>query len=168
VCRAGSAYLAPPPRLSCPRYVTSGAGCSSSPCPVGKGRDMTRMQTFYLPALIVAAAVLMACAALLAVSEKAQASFPGENGRIAYVAFGGTNSGIYTINPYGSGKTKVTNSNRGEDEPAYSPNGKRIAYAGYDETDYEIYTFNVGGGGGRLQVTDTAHYARDPSWESGP
>jgi hypothetical protein len=66
---------------------------------------MTRRRTFYLPALIVAAAVLMAyAAALLAVSEKAQAAFPGENGRIAYVAFGGTNSGIYTINPNGSGK----------------------------------------------------------------
>lgn len=66
---------------------------------------MTRRRTFYLPALIVAAAVLMAyAAALLAVSEKAQATFPGENGRLAYVAFGGTNSGIYTINPNGSGK----------------------------------------------------------------
>jgi Tol biopolymer transport system component len=129
---------------------------------------MTRRRTFYLPALIVAAAVLMAyAAALLAVSEKAQATFPGENGRIAYVAFGGTNSGIYTINPNGSGKTKVTNSNRWEDEPAYSPSGKKIVYVANDGTESEIYIIDVGGGG-KSQVANTAHYARDPSWGSRP
>ena len=91
MCRAGSAYLAPPPRLSCPRYVTSGAGCSSSPCPVGKGRDMTRMQTFYLPALIVAGVLLACAAAVLAVSREVEATFPAKNGKIAYVAFRVTN-----------------------------------------------------------------------------
>ena len=73
----------------------------------GKGKDLTR-RTLYLPALIVAA-VLMACAAalLLALSEKAEATFPGKNGRIAYSGFGGgTDTGIYTINPDGSGKTR--------------------------------------------------------------
>ena len=45
---------------------------------------MTR-RTLYLPALIVAA-VLVACAGgLLALSEKAEATFPGKNGKIAYV-----------------------------------------------------------------------------------
>jgi hypothetical protein len=40
-----------------------------------------------LPALIVAA-VLMACAVVvLVVSEKAEATFPGKIGRIAYSAF---------------------------------------------------------------------------------
>jgi hypothetical protein len=52
----------------------------------------------YLPALIVAAAVLMACvAALLAVSEKAEATFPGKNGKIAYTGTGATDDEIYTI-----------------------------------------------------------------------
>mgnify|MGYP003297384132 CR=1 FL=1 len=49
----------------------------------GKGRDLTR-RMLYLPALIVAA-VLMACAAaLLTVSEKAEATFPGKNGRLPH------------------------------------------------------------------------------------
>jgi hypothetical protein len=49
----------------------------------GKGRDLTR-RMLYLPALIVAAG-LMACAVVvLVVSEKAEATFPGKNGRIAY------------------------------------------------------------------------------------
>src|SRR5215203_3641641 len=74
----------------------------------GKGRDLTR-RMLYLPALIVAA-VLMACAAVvIVVSEKAEATFPGKNGRIAYSGFGGrTDGGIYTINPGGDGKSKVT------------------------------------------------------------
>jgi hypothetical protein len=43
----------------------------------GEGRDLTR-RMLYLPALIVAA-VLMACAVVvLALSEKAEATFPGK------------------------------------------------------------------------------------------
>jgi hypothetical protein len=80
----------------------------------------------YLPALIVAA-VLVACAvALLAVSEKAKATFPGKNGGISYSAFGErTDDAIYTIDPGGGGKIEGT---RGL-QPSYSPNGKRLAYA---------------------------------------
>jgi hypothetical protein len=57
--------------------------------PREKGRDMTR-RTLYLPALLgtLAAAVLMACAAaVLAASERTEATFPGKNGRIAYASY---------------------------------------------------------------------------------
>src|SRR5215217_308962 len=51
---------------------------------------LARGWTLYLPAMI-AAAVTVACAvALSAVSEKAEATFPGKNGRIAYSATTGT------------------------------------------------------------------------------
>jgi Tol biopolymer transport system component len=121
--------------------------------------------TLYLPVMIAAAVACLV--ALSAVSGEAGASFPGKNGRIAYVAFGGNNSGIYTIKPDRSGKTRITNNAREEDDPAYSPSGKRIAFSGYDGHDTEIYTINVGGGG-KSQVTDTVHYARSPSWGSRP
>src|SRR5215217_401864 len=67
-----------------------------------KGTAMARRTRLYLPALIVAAAVLIACAAaVLAVSREAEATFPGKNGKIAYVAWGFTSAAaeIYTINP---------------------------------------------------------------------
>jgi WD40-like Beta Propeller Repeat len=104
---------------------------------------MARRGTLYLPVMI-AAAVLMACAvALLAVSKEADATFPGKNGRIAYSAFGErTDEAIYTITPGGGAKTKVT---RGY-QPSYSPDGKKIAYTMFDGNDTEIYTINVGGG----------------------
>jgi hypothetical protein len=64
-------------------------------------------RTLHLPALLgtLAAAVLMACAAaLLTVSEKAEATFPGKNGRIAYSAYEGNDYEIYTINSRGRDK----------------------------------------------------------------
>ncbi len=111
---------------------------------------MPRRRTLHLPALLgtLAAAVLLACAgALLAVSREADATFPDKNGKIAYES-GGV---IYSINPDGSAKIKVTNTRAGDfpiDHPIdYSPTGKKITYTNYDGTyhDTEIYTIKVGG-----------------------
>ena len=92
----------------------------------------------------------------------AGATFPGPNGKIAYMVL--NDSGIYTINPGGGGKTKVAVGQ----EPSYSPDGKRIAYSGYDGNDSEICTINVGGGG-KSQVTNTTNsLAGSPSWGRRP
>src|SRR5215204_3999998 len=121
---------------------------------------MTRM-TLYLPALIVAA-VLVACAGgLLAVSEKAEATFPGKNGKIAYVRNDGNDREIYTINPGGGDDTQHTHDNTGSYVPSYSPDGKRIAYTGLNR-DYDksaIHTISVRGGGSS-KVTEGS----DPSY----
>jgi hypothetical protein len=102
---------------------------------------MARGRTPYLPALVVAG-VLVACAvAVLGLSEKAEATFPGKNGRIAYMGKGG----IYTIYPGGGDRAQLTH-NRGSGWPSYSPNGKKIVYKGWDGHDDEIYTMNAGGG----------------------
>jgi Tol biopolymer transport system component len=107
----------------------------------------------YLPALIVAA-VLMACAVVvLALSEKAEATFPGKNGRIAYAGWNrGKDFEIYTINPDGSGKTQLTHNNTDDLDPAYSPDGKRIAYTDLTLNEHgpHIYSIKVGGGGKSL------------------
>ena len=124
---------------------------------------MARGRTLYLPVMI-AAAVLVACAvASLAVSEEAGAAFPGKNGRIAYNA-GGV---IYTINPDGSAKSKVTNTSMAGDPIDYSPDGKRITYMSYEgfndgsltgpQKDAEIYTIKVDGTG-KFQLTNNNRY----------
>src|SRR5215210_1005474 len=123
---------------------------------------MTR-RTLYLPALIVAA-VLMACAAaLLAASERAEATFPGKNGRIAYERGGA----IYTINTDGTGKTKVTNTHVSGYAFDLSPTGKKITYMSYEgfndgkqggpQKDSEIYTINVGESA-KINVTNNNRY----------
>jgi hypothetical protein len=113
---------------------------------------MTRIRTLYLPALIVMT-VLMTCAAvLLAVSEKAEATFLGNNGRIAYSALdGGVDEKIYTIKPGGGAKTKITKGY----QPSFLPHGKRIAYT-------------VLGGNSARDAFSKSHQGFQPSAGKGP
>jgi TolB protein len=120
----------------------------------GGGKKMVKTK----PSGVLAAAggALVAVGSLMVMlmvveARPAEATFPGPNGKIAYSVL---NSGIYTINPGGGGKSKVTDTlMSGDAKPSYSPNGKRIAYSDYDGNDFEIYTINVGGGG-KTQVTN--------------
>jgi hypothetical protein len=91
---------------------------------------MASRGTFYEPVMI-AAAVTVACAvALSAVSQKkAEATFPGKNGRIAYQ---GSDRVIYTIDPDGGGKTKVTTNHMEAYAPSFSADGKKMAYTVWD------------------------------------
>jgi hypothetical protein len=100
--------------------------------PAKKGRDMPRL-TLYLPAMLVG--VLVAggvawAAAVLVASKETNTAFPdtafaGKNGKIAYQDRYGV---IYTINPDGSGKTKVTDICVAPTAGGYSPTGKKITY----------------------------------------
>jgi Tol biopolymer transport system component len=137
----------------------------------GRGRDLTR-RMLYLPALIVAA-VLMACAVVVLVaSEKAEATFPGKNGKIAYQD--GHSLVIYTINPNGSAKQEVTKTSTGGDTALdYSPDGKKITYTSHEgfndgnptgpQKDAEIYTINVGGSD-RTNLTNNDRGDEDSSY----
>jgi Tol biopolymer transport system component len=90
---------------------------------------------------------VVACAvALLAVSERAEATFPGKNGRIACSSYDGNDYEIYTVNSRGGDKFQVTSNNRDDYSPSYSPNGKRIVFVELDRNDAEIYTINASGG----------------------
>ncbi len=124
-------------------------------------------RTLYLPVMIVAAVALACLVALSAISEKAEATFPGKNSRIAYSAFdfdGGLDETIYTIKAGGGSKTKVT---RGY-QPSFSPEGKKMAYTVFGGADTEIYTIKVGGGG-KYPVTHTNNaFVIGPSWGSRP
>src|SRR5215203_690398 len=122
-------------------------------------------RTLYLPVLIVAA-VLMGCApAVLAVSGKAEAAFPGKNGKIAYVRNDGNDYEIFAIDGGGGDKTQLTNDNTGNYAPSYSPGGKKIAYSGSTSSgDTEIYTIDAGGGGRKVQLTHNNTDEFDPDY----
>jgi len=131
--------------------------------PPQKGRSMTtRVRTLHLPALLlVAAAVLVACAAaVFAVSGKAEATFPGVNGKIAYSAYDENDQEIYTINPGGGGKTQVTNTAGQAYSPSYSPDSRKIAYVGTGG----IYTTSATGGGGTFKVTNGDTSVGEPDY----
>src|SRR5919112_1280352 len=123
-------------------------------------------RTLYLP-LMIAATMAAACAvALSAVSQKAEATFPGKNGRIAYSGYDGNDYEIYTINSRGEAKRKVTNNNRDDYSPSYSPDGKKIAYMVYSNAAgrTEIYTIYVGGGG-KSKLTSGGQPSYSPDGE---
>jgi Tol biopolymer transport system component len=107
---------------------------------------------------LVAVGLLMLMVVMVE-AEPAGAAFPGKNGRIAYSSYEGTfpkgDFEIYTINPDGSGKRRLTNNDTDEFDVSYSPDGKRIVYAGQDgpKGDLEIYTINARGGG-KSRVTN--------------
>jgi TolB protein len=81
--------------------------------------------------------LLLVCLVVLAglVAAPAQATFPGENGRIAYTWHAGGEGfeegptprlvGVFSIRPDGSGRRLVA---RRGTQPHYSPDGRRIAF----------------------------------------
>jgi len=93
--------------------------------------------------------------------------------KIAYESYEGFNDGnptgpqkdseIYTIGVGGGAKTNVTDNNRYDVAPSYSPDGKRIAYAGSDGHDLEIYTTNTDGTG-KIRLTNNGPDDLDPSY----
>ena len=79
---------------------------------------LARRRKFYVPVMI-ASALAMACAvALLAVlQKKAEATFPGTNGMIAYQGHDGNDYEIYTINSSGGDKIQITNNYKDDRTP---------------------------------------------------
>jgi dipeptidyl aminopeptidase/acylaminoacyl peptidase len=62
---------------------------------------------------------------------------PSTNGRIAFMSTQDGNPEIYTVNPDGSGLTRLTYSDSGDIAPAWSPDGTKIAFGcgSWPETD---------------------------------
>jgi WD40-like Beta Propeller Repeat len=88
--------------------------------------------------------------------RSAQAAYPGVDGQIAFVHGGN----IYTIEPNGSGLTRLTSGGR-HAGPRWSPDGKQIAY---------VYRGNLwimgASGGDKTKITHAAPGYTDarPSW----
>jgi Tol biopolymer transport system component len=104
--------------------------------------------------------------ALAAISAPAWATFPGQNGRIAFASDEAGGLDIWTINPDGSGAVNVTAdpSIPGFDlEPDWSPNGTKIAFRSGPVATAEIYTMNADGTG-LAQLTSNAFKDYTPAW----
>ena len=67
-------------------------------------------------------------AAAVTLVPTAEAAFPGENGKIAFVSYRYGNAEIHTVNPDGTANANVTNHPARDTEPAWSPDGKKIAF----------------------------------------
>jgi TolB protein len=117
-------------------------------------------------ATTMVAAMLATCGvAIFALKEPAQAAYPGENGRIAYVAHlpSGLHE-IYTMKPSGTERKKLTNNSAYDTSPVYSPSGTKIAFASVREGGVsEIYTINAKDGTDQRNLSGSTN-GKDPAY----
>ena len=114
--------------------------------------------------MMVAAALVAACVALVVAQEPARATFPGQNGDIAFVerAADGTYQ-IFTVSPSGENLRQLTFDNTSKESPAWSPDGRKIAFVGQGPSGRDIYTMNADGSG-KVAVTSSKKDDHDPAW----
>ena len=106
------------------------------------------------------ASLLIVIAVALAAAP-AQAAYPGQNGRIAF-ASGGFPRALVTIEPDGSGSTKIVDQG---DDPAWSPDGTKIAYTAPPTLTHGPQLAIVDADGtGTVFPTGTADNESQPSW----
>jgi TolB protein len=108
----------------------------------------------------------------LSVAAPAQATFPGDNGRISFHRFTGTEESpqqaIFTIRPAGFGARRVTNfgdPNEYSGYPDWSPDGERLAFEADPSGSGppQIWTSDPDGSRAR-QLTGLSGAAVDPAW----
>jgi Tol biopolymer transport system component len=113
-------------------------------------------------------ALVGACVVGLLLAVPAHATSPGANGRIAFEGIGypgHTAPEIYTMNADGSALSRVTNDNRVDAAPAWSPDGTKIAYLheyGGNNPLWSINVVNPDGTGQTKLFTDAQ--VGNPTW----
>ena len=103
-----------------------------------------------------ALALLLSCGvALIGVALPAQAAFPGDNGKIAFVRGGD----LYTMDSDGDPQINLTNGNGGTD-PAWSSDGSKLAFV----RGGDVYTMSADGSGEPSNITNSPENECSPTW----
>jgi hypothetical protein len=106
---------------------------------------------------LLLSAVLAIALSSVAVAPVADAAFPGQNGRIAYVTTAGDHRVIATVNGQGGDPQPLIDLGSGRDaiNPAWSGDGQSVAFAGQTSPGgpFAIYAADAGGSAPPRQVT---------------
>ena len=124
-----------------------------------------------LVGVLIAAILLLSVYILspLPNQSTAFATFPGENGKIAFIATRDEDNQwhIYIMNAGGSKETRLTNNPANDFEPEWSPDGKRIVFTRNigeaNDNNYEIYVMNADGTN-RTRLTNNPADDSYPDW----
>ena len=105
---------------------------------------------------------LCVLALLLVMCAPAYATFPGENGKIAFA----TSDEIAVVNPDGAGTGfAFLTSNAFDDvEPAWSPDGTKLLFSSNRFGRYEVFLMNADGSGQANLTSEPAVDDREPAW----
>ncbi len=112
---------------------------------------------------LTALAAALVGAVLAAAPSSTQATFPGDNGKIAFATNRDGNYEIYAMNPDGSSQTNLTNDAANDSGPAWYPNGSKIAFTSDRDGNDEVYVMNSDGSG-VTRLTNNAARDFDPAW----
>lgn len=93
----------------------------------------------------------------------AAGTFPGTNGKIAFVSNRDGNEEIYVMNPDGSNQQRLTNNPALDSYPSWSPDGTKIAFTSNRNGNLEIYVMNADGSN-QVRLTNNASPDSDPTW----
>jgi Tol biopolymer transport system component len=112
--------------------------------------------------------LLLALMSIAALPAVASATFPGQNGRIAYTAVDTTTgtTEIWTVNPDGSDKRQLTNNTSSDQFPRWSPDGRQIVFVSDRSGANDAWVMNADGSNQR-NLTGTlggAGSVQFPSW----
>jgi WD40 repeat protein len=153
------------------RAIARGLAVPAFPCVAAREDHRLRVAgaLFAVGALLA----LWLVAGLSLGSAPAQATFPGENGRIACegdrtpqpdpVPRNFAPTEIFTVNPDGSDERVLTRNLVTDGDPAFSPDGQKIAFNSTRDGDSEIYSMNVDGTDVR-RLTTSPGTDRQPTW----
>ena len=118
---------------------------------------------------VATAFTMIVLASGFVVEPIANAAFPGQNGRVAYVTRVNEHRMISTVDATGGDPQPLIDLGSGRDaiNPAWSWGGTEIAFAGQTSPDgpFAIYTANADGSGNPNQITTPPISDTDPTWE---
>jgi Tol biopolymer transport system component len=118
---------------------------------------------------LLLSAVLAIAISSVAVAPVADAAFPGQNGRIAYVTTAGDHRAIYTVDARGADPQPLIDLGSGRDaiNPAWSSDGQSVAFAGQTSPGgpFAIYVADADGSAPPHQVTTPLVSDTHPAWE---
>jgi dipeptidyl aminopeptidase/acylaminoacyl peptidase len=93
--------------------------------------------------------------------QSAFATFPGENGKIAFQSL---KHAIYVMNPDGSGQTNISTDPAFDDfHPSWSPDGKKMAFTSTRDGNFEIYVMSSVGTNPK-RLTNNPAFDGYPEW----
>jgi dipeptidyl aminopeptidase/acylaminoacyl peptidase len=115
--------------------------------------------------LIALSAIFGMLPSSLLPTQSAFATFPGENGKIAFESQRDGNPEIYVMNSDGSNQTRLTfTSSAGETHPNWSPDGAEITFgSNRDNGKFDIYVMDADGSNPTRLTNDPAH-DEAPDW----
>jgi TolB protein len=137
---------------------------------------MVVSRTVPVLAALVGAMLLAIGVAVIAGSEPAEAAFPGENGKIAFVNQGESTkdvTSVSAVNPDGSGLVNLTADIKlavmTAEDAAWSADGRRIAFVAWSSSSggqYDDMWAMDADGSNNTNLTDdgAATWEHDPSW----